>query len=211
MKQLGNTRSCQQPNHLLLTPDTFVRAPLPGMTKATAIIHAAPRLGARFTQYTAEFEPGGSLAHTSQQRFIYVLEGALRLLDKDLQPGEYAYLPTAEFHSAVALESTKALVIEKPYQSLSGIAAPNVFMGSVDRVVPQSLLGDPSVQVRSLIPESLQFDFAINSLTFEPGASLPMVEIHVMEHGLLMVAGGGIYRLAGLRDFGMYQAAHGAP
>ena len=33
-------------DHLLLTPDTFVRAPLPGMTNATAIVHAAPALGA---------------------------------------------------------------------------------------------------------------------------------------------------------------------
>ena len=31
------------------------------MDGATAIVHAAPALGAAFTQYTAEFEPGGSL------------------------------------------------------------------------------------------------------------------------------------------------------
>jgi len=39
------------------------------------------------------------------------------------------------------------------------------------------------------------FDFAVNVMNFEPGATLPMVEIHFMEHGLLMLAGGGIYRL----------------
>jgi (S)-ureidoglycine aminohydrolase len=32
-------------------------------------------------------------------------------------------------------------------------------------------------------------------MTFQPGATLPMVEVHVMEHGLLMLAGAGIYRL----------------
>jgi (S)-ureidoglycine aminohydrolase len=32
-------------------------------------------------------------------------------------------------------------------------------------------------------------------MTFQPGAALPMVEIHVMEHGLAMLAGSGIYRL----------------
>ena len=32
-------------------------------------------------------------------------------------------------------------------------------------------------------------------MTYQPGAALPMVEIHVMEHGLLMLEGGGIYRL----------------
>ena len=30
MQNLGGTRSSQQPSHLLLTADTFVRAPLPG-------------------------------------------------------------------------------------------------------------------------------------------------------------------------------------
>ena len=36
---------------------------------------------------------------------------------------------------------------------------------------------------------------AVNTMTFQPGAALAMVEIHVMEHGLLMLEGGGIYRL----------------
>ena len=31
--------------------------------------------------------------------------------------------------------------------------------------------------------------------TFQPGAALPLVEMHVMEHGLLMLAGQGVYRL----------------
>ena len=32
-------------------------------------------------------------------------------------------------------------------------------------------------------------------MTYQPGAALSMVEVHVMEHGLLMLEGGGIYRL----------------
>ena len=61
MQNLGGTRSSQQPSHLLLTADTFVRAPLPGMKGCTAVVHAGPALGAAFTQYTAEFESGGEL------------------------------------------------------------------------------------------------------------------------------------------------------
>ena len=77
MNHLGHTRSASHRNHAIFTPDTFVRAPLPGMTRATAIVHAAPALGAAFTQYTAEFEPGGTLGPTAAQRFVYVLEGEL--------------------------------------------------------------------------------------------------------------------------------------
>ena len=64
MQNLGHTRSSQQPNHLLLTADTFVRTPLPGMKGCTAVVHAGPALGAKFTQYTAEFETGGELGTT---------------------------------------------------------------------------------------------------------------------------------------------------
>ncbi len=55
--------------------------------------------------------------------------------------------------------------------------------------------GDEWLTVRKLIPDDPAFDFAVNTMTYRPGATLPMVEIHVMEHGLLMLEGGGIYRL----------------
>jgi (S)-ureidoglycine aminohydrolase len=195
VNHLGQTRSCERNNHLLVTPDTFVRAPLPGMKKATAIVHAAPRLGARFTQYSAELEEGGILGDTTSQRFIYVLSGSLLLTTINLKAGDYAYIPSGEKHSVAALEPSLALVIEKPYQNLPGITPPDAFCSSVEKRTAGALMGDPSVQVRPLVPDSPQFDFAVNSMTFEPGASLPMVEIHIMEHGLMMLAGGGIYRL----------------
>jgi (S)-ureidoglycine aminohydrolase len=49
--------------------------------------------------------------------------------------------------------------------------------------------------VRCLLPDDPAFDFAVNTMTYQPGATLPMVEMHVMEHGLLMLSGEGIYRL----------------
>ena len=58
MHNLGLTRSDRQPTHLLQTPDTFVGMPLPGFDGVSIIVHAAPAIGAAFTQYTAEFEPG---------------------------------------------------------------------------------------------------------------------------------------------------------
>ena len=76
MHNLGQTRSSQQSNHLLLTADTFVRTTLPGMRSCSAIVHAGPAMGAKFTQYTAEFEAGGELGSTPAQRFVFVIEGA---------------------------------------------------------------------------------------------------------------------------------------
>src|SRR3984893_10714903 len=106
MHNLGNTRSSQQPNHLLLTPDTFVRTTLPGMKGCAAIVHAGPALGARFTQYTAEFEPGGELGGTIAQRFIFVREGAVKLETPDKQSKPvargYAHAPAGLPHRITA-------------------------------------------------------------------------------------------------------------
>jgi len=195
MQNLGHTRSSHRRDHLLQTPDTFVRAPLPGMQKATAIVHVAPAAGARFTQYTAEFEPGGTLGQTAAERFLYVLDGSIRVTGKLVGPGGYAYLPPAAGERIEAAEVSRAAVIEKPYLPVEGAATPAMFIGAEADVLAQPLMGDPDLLVRALIPADAAFDFAVNTMTYAPGAALAMVEIHVMEHGLLMLEGGGIYRL----------------
>ena len=195
MQQLGNTRSAHRHDHLLHTPDTFVRAPLPGMRNATAITHIAPAGGAKFTQYTAEFEAGGSLGPATGERFIYVLEGELEANGRALPAGDYAYIQAGLAARVSAQTVTRAAVIEKPYVPLTGEPAPAFFIGRESAVEPKPFLGDETLLVRTLLPDVPAFDCAVNTMTFQPGATLPMVEIHVMEHGLLMLQGGGIYRL----------------
>jgi (S)-ureidoglycine aminohydrolase len=197
MHQLGQTRSAHRSDHLLQTPDTFVRAPLPGMRNATAVIHIGPAAGARFTQYTVEFEPRGFLEAAAVQRFVYVLDGELEGSGRVYGAGDYAYFPPGGNVSLSANVATLATVIEKPYLPLKekGVMAPRFFTGREGTVDPQPLLGDLDIEVRTLVPDGAEFDFAVNTMTYLPGAVLPMVEIHVMEHGLLMLAGGGIYRL----------------
>jgi len=135
------------------------------------------------------------LGPASTQRFVYVLSGKLKVLGKTLGPDEYAYLPVGE-EPVVAVRAARASVIEKPRESLCGSPASAPFIGNGNSIVPQPLMGDPWAEVRTLIPATdLNFDFAVNTMTFQPGGSLPMVEVHVMEHGLQMLSGGGIYRL----------------
>jgi (S)-ureidoglycine aminohydrolase len=199
MQQLGGTRSVSAHNYTLFTPDTFVRAPLPGMKGATAIVHASPAHGAGFTQYTAEFDDGGRLGDAATQRFIYVLEGELVVTlgrkRHKLKSGGYAYLPAGE--AVMASIASRAAVIEKPYQPLDGVRRPDPFVGNEPVIPGEPLNGDDWLLVRKLVPDRLAFDFAVNTMWYHPGASLSMVEIHVMEHGMLMLEGGGIYRLDG--------------
>jgi (S)-ureidoglycine aminohydrolase len=195
MHHLGQTRSAIRADHLLQTPDTFVRAPLPGMEGATAVVHVGPALGAKFTQYTAELEAGGALGPPQGQRFVYVLGGDLESGGQRLGPDHYTFAPQDAGASWTSPHGARLAVIEKNYQPLEGAPAPTAFTGDESAVEPQALLNDPAIQVRRLLPDDAAFDFAVNTMTYDPGASLPMVEMHVMEHGLLMLAGEGIYRL----------------
>lgn len=198
MYQLGETRSASAPNHALHTPETFVRAPLPGLTKATAIVHTSPRAGAGFMQCTVEFEPGGEAGPAAAQRFVYVLEGAVTVnagrKRNSIKAGGYGYLPAGQ-GSIKADLAARVVLIEKAYHPLSGTKSPGPIFGDEESVPAESLGGDPWLTVRKLLPDDPAFDFAVNTMAYQPGASLPMVEIHVMEHGLLMLEGGGIYRL----------------
>jgi (S)-ureidoglycine aminohydrolase len=196
---LGGTRSAQRSNHLLLTPDTFVRAPLPGMKRCSAVVHVGPAFGAGFAEYSAEFEAGGELGPSSGQRFLYVLEGALSLevegRRNELAVRGYAYLPQAYAHRVVAIEPSRIVVIEKLYQPLASVDPPSRIISNEDSVSSHSLGEDADLQVKCLLPDQVAFDFAVNTMVYQPGAALSMVEMHVMEHGLIMLEGGGIYRL----------------
>ena len=199
MHNLGQTRSARCADHLLLTPDTFVRAPLPGMKRCTAVVHAGPAIGAAFTQYTAEFDVGGELGHTDAQRFAFVLEGGVKFETKakkaDLAARGYAFIPQGLVHRVTASRQSRLAVIEKTYQPLEGAKPPALIISSEDAAASNPLGGDRDLQVRCLLPDTPSFDFAVNTMVYQPGAALSMVEMHVMEHGLLMLEGGGIYRL----------------
>jgi (S)-ureidoglycine aminohydrolase len=199
MQVPGSTRSSFKRDHLLQTPDTFIRSPLAGAKDVDFIIHAAPQMGAKFTQMTAEFKAGGALGPGPAQRFIYVLEGKLELKAAGrkyaLGPAGFAYLPQGIAHEVRALKASRVAVIEKPYEAAEGAGAPDIVVGNENDIKPVVLLGDEGLRVRSMMPDGASYDFAMNTMTYDPGTALPMVEVHVMEHGLLMLEGGGIYRL----------------
>ncbi len=201
MHHLGETRSRRAHDHLLQTPDTFVWAPLPGMKKATACVHAAPALGAAFVQYTAVLEASGTLGNAVGSRLVFVMEGSLELQAGErhatLGVGGYCFVPQGLAHTLLSpTAGTRAAVIEKRYIPLEGIAAPALLIASEPSIPGVALNGDAALQVRALLPpDDVAFDFALNTMEYQPGAQLSQVEVHVMEHGLLMLEGEGIYRL----------------
>jgi (S)-ureidoglycine aminohydrolase len=201
MQHLGFTRSSVQRNHALLTPDSFIRMPLPGYDNATCITHLAPAIGAQFTQFTVEAHANANFGPCAgyASRFVYVLSGSVQLRigkkTHTLKPGGYAYLPPEQAHHITTGKPARVMVFEKHYQTLPDLALPQAIVANVKNVAASALNGDSALQVRPLLPDHPSFDFAVNTMTFDPGAHLSLVEVHSMEHGLTMLEGGGIYRL----------------
>jgi (S)-ureidoglycine aminohydrolase len=201
MHSLGQTRSASHRDHLLQTPDTFIRTPLPGLSNGEAIVHISPALGAAFSMMTIELAPTGTLTEGPTQRLLYVLQGKLTLTEPStrklhkLRPGSYAYLPTDHPHTLTALTPSRIAVFDKPCLPLEFEPNPTPTVAHELDTPATPLNNDPDLIVRSLLPTTLAIDFAVNTMTYAPGAALSQVEIHTMEHGLLMLEGGGIYRL----------------
>jgi len=198
---IGNTRSRVQRAHALIGPDSHVEAPLPGWADTQGTILISPAMGARFSQYLAAMEKGGKAGPplAGMERFLYVLEGAVHLEaegeDVRLEAGGYAYLPPGLPHRLNALEASRLNLFERRYCAVPRIPVPTLVIGRQQDVEGEPFLGDPDARLKTLLPDTPGYDLAVNLFTFQPGAALPFVEVHVMEHGLLMVEGKGIYRL----------------
>jgi (S)-ureidoglycine aminohydrolase len=198
----GITRDVVKVRYALLTPAGVVPSYLPGWEKAACKVLISPALGAQFSQLLITLEHDGQCVGNTgtNQYFIYVLEGnAGILLDERrhrLEPGSYVYLPAGkdvQLKSAAA--ATRVLVFQKKYEALPGVARPTALVGHEREVKGQPLAGSEAVRLQALLPDHPAFDLAVNIFTYQPGTTLPHVETHVMEHGLLMLRGQGIYRL----------------
>jgi len=202
MEIFGTTRSRVRRLYALIAPDSFVTSELPGWERSQGIILISPRMGARFTQYFALMEEGGrsTPAPPSVERVIYVLEGEISLSLPDssecrLGTGGYAYCPPGFDLAICATAPARLNVFEKRYATRPGIPIPGPLCGNERDVEGTPFLGDPDAILKVLLPCDPRFDLAVNVFTYQPGATLPLVEVHVMEHGLLMLEGQGVYRL----------------
>ena len=197
------TRTVTQRNYALITPDGFVPSVLPGWQQAVVIINIAPVMdGPRFAQLQITLdETSRGVGHTGAlEHFYYVVSGnctaQLNGKKNELTAGSYLFLPPkTEFKFFGATKGTKLLVFQKKFESLAGVKAPGVLCGHADAIAGKPFLGNEDARLQVLLPDNPAFDMAVNIFTYQPNAMLPFVETHVMEHGLLMLSGQGVYRL----------------
>jgi (S)-ureidoglycine aminohydrolase len=198
----GHTRAHVGPRHALITPANHVNSSVPGITGATVVVLVSPAMGAKVVQTLVTFQSGGAAhaAASGLQTFGYVMAGgATAVVDGKkgrLAAGGFFFCPAGAAWSLTApKKGTQVTLFQKTYVPLEGVAAPAALLGHESAVKGGPFLGDPAANLQVLLPDTAAFDMAVNIFAYQPGGHLPFVEVHLMEHGLVMLSGGGVYRL----------------
>ncbi len=200
----GFTRTVIKSRYALITPDGFVPSQLPGWKNTVCVVNISPALnGPRFTQLHLTLDKDGAGEGNTgvHQYVIFVIEGSgtidLAAKRHRVTAGSYIYLPpgTDLVVKNGHVAPLKLLVFQKRYVPLKGTTPPASIVGHEREIKGQPFLGNEDARLQVLLPDDIAFDLAVNVFTYQPGATLPFVETHIMEHGMLMLKGQGIYRL----------------
>lgn len=187
----------------------IVTSLLPGWDKTRAWIIARPLSGfaETFAQYIVEVAPGGGSTapepDTGAEAVLFVVAGTPRLTlagqVHPLRPGSYAFIPPGTEWSIANTGDAAATFhwIRKAYEPAPGLAAPDALVTHDDDVTPVEMPDTKGLWATSRFadPADPRHDMHVNIVTFQPGGIIPFAETHVMEHGLYVLQGRGMYLL----------------
>ena len=201
---IGHNRGVVRRNHAFIPPEGVLKSRLPAYADTVAYFLAAPSLGAGFVQLILDIAPGGGTAAVvvpDVQHFFYVLSGTAILgLDgaTEMGPGGYAYVPPGASFTLrnTGTEPARVLTVRKRYEPAPGLLPPPAFTGQRNDAAATNHTG---LEGRGFLHLTgfgdLRHDFEMNLMFFDPGTCFPAVETHIMEHGLYMLEGQGLYFL----------------
>ncbi|BFL65733.1 Cupin superfamily protein (plasmid) [Roseomonas mucosa] len=199
----GHNRTMVTPHYAVMPPEGILESRLPGFQGTKIRFHTSPAMGAAFAQALLEIASGGGTVSPQDdglQHFFYVLDGEVEFSadgeGRHAGAGHFCYVPARSAYSLRALNAAARVIwIRKPYQPAPGIAPRGAFFGQRD-AVPKVNKHTQGRNWQALLGEAdMAMDMEINILSFAPGTYFPFVETHVMEHGLYMLEGQGLYLL----------------
>ena len=187
----------------------IVTSRLPFWERTRVWVLARPMSGfaESFAQYALEIAPGGGSddpePDEGAEAALFVTGGTAALSfageTHRLGLGGFAYLPPgtgwrlrAEGDAPLRLQW-----IRKRYEPLEGLGLPEPFVARDDEIAPDPMPGTEGrwATTRFMDPDDLRHDMHVTIVTLAPGAAIPFLETHVMEHGLYVLEGKGVYRL----------------
>jgi (S)-ureidoglycine aminohydrolase len=204
--QLVHSRTRVRPRYALMPLEGFPASRLPTWPEAEVKVLASPRLGAEFVQYLVDLPAGkrGDFVPDDRvQTFYYVLSGSGgytngRGIERGVRPGSFGLTPAGGGGTSFdAREPMRLLVLRKAFEPVKHLPPPQPLHGHESDVKREVWAGNPHSLLQTLVPDDLTYDLAMNIFTFSPGHGLPIVETHVMEHGLYFLEGKGVYYLDG--------------
>ncbi|MGJ4997713.1 bifunctional allantoicase/(S)-ureidoglycine aminohydrolase [Bradyrhizobium sp. HKCCYLR20261] len=187
----------------------IVTSPLPFWDKTRTWVIARPLSGfsETFSQYIVEVAPGGGSTQPEPdpeaEGVLFVVGGEIALTiagtTHRLAKGGYAFLPPSCKWTLMNDSAAPATFhwIRKAYEAVPGIAAPEAFVTNEATIAPVGMPGTDGrwATTRFVDPLDVRHDMHVNIVTFEPGAVIPFLETHVMEHGLYVLEGKAVYKL----------------
>ncbi len=182
---------------------------LPFWEKTRLWVIARPLSGfaETFSHYIMEVAPEGGSARPETdeeaEAVLFVVEGQASLtVDGQthlLEEGGYAYLPPAHAWELYNRGQSPLRFhwIRKAYQEVEGLDHPDVLILNERDIAATPMAGTEGkwATTRFVDPADLRHDMHVTIVTFEPGAVIPFLETHVMEHGLYVLEGKAVYRL----------------
>lgn len=201
----AHNRGVVTPQYAVMPPEGIPVSRIQGFEKTNLRFQTSPEMGARFAQILLDFEQGGGTTAPRDdglEHFFYVVAGAVEVAfggaTHRLEAHGYCYLPPGTSYEITGRLETGSNVIwvKRPYAKI-GLPVPEPIVGHRDNVEKTRTHTDGRYWQYLLPVDDLAFDMHMNILGFEPGVYFPHVETHIMEHGLYMLEGGGLYVLAG--------------
>jgi (S)-ureidoglycine aminohydrolase len=195
------SRARVERNWALLPPEGVAESVLPEWEGTMAKILAAPAMGAGFVQYDLAIAARGGTQQTLPElveAFVFVLEGEVRCdlngSGHVLATGGFVYMRPGSRFMITADVPARILWLKKRHVPF-GTSRPYDVVGNEQKLPGETYMGFEGLILKTLLPVDTAWDMAMNMFTFPVGASLPVIETHVMEHGLLMLQGQGLYYL----------------
>ena len=187
----------------------IVTSMLPHWENARAWIISRPLSGfaETFAQYIMEVAPqGGSARPEPDPRAsaaIFVVDGEMTIemdgQQNQLRTGSFAYLPAGSKWQIWNRSGAPVRFhwVRKAFQVVDGLDLPPAIFTHEDDCVldPMPDTDGKWATTRFIDPSDIRYDMHLNIVTFEPGAVIPFMETHIMEHGLYVLEGKAVYRL----------------
>lgn len=185
----------------------IVTSALPFWDNARVWVLARPLSGfaETFSQYIVELGAGGGSdrpeTDTNAEAAIFVVEGAVKIslngTLRTLTEGGFGYIPARAAWTIRAEGDAVFHWIRKRFIGVEGLPAPDAFFVQEQNIAPAPMPDTDGgwATTRFMDPTDLRHDMHVTIVTLMPGAVIPFDETHVMEHGLYVLQGKGVYHL----------------